>query len=270
MQATTRQKRILERLNGAGEVDSLALAGELGVSAMTIRRDLDVLARAGRAVRTHGGAALAGRVVFDFQFLRRTEDQAAAKAAIALRAASRVQDGQSVLLDSGTTTLAVARALRDRRRLTVITTSLPIASELQYCASIELVLLGGTLQHESPDLIGPLTEANLETLRADVAFVGADAVGTDGAVYNRSMAVARMLERMTAAARQVYVVADHTKLGQTALARFGQASHWNGLITDRVPVELGAPLRRAGVNLMVAAPGRPAVAEQPRKAGHEG
>jgi len=252
MHASTRQTRILAYLNGAGEVDVLALAAEFGVSTMTIRRDLDALASAGRAVRTHGGAALAGRVVFDFQFLRRTEDQAAAKVAIAAVAAGLVQDGQSVLLDSGTTTLALARALRDKRRLTVITTSLPIASELQYCATIELVLLGGMLRRESPDLIGPMTETNLETLRADIAFVGADAVGPDGAVYNRSLAVARMLGRMTAAARQVYVVADHTKLGQTALARFGHVTRWNGLITDLAPAALGASLRRAGVNLLAA------------------
>lgn len=261
MHASTRHAHILDRLNSVGEVDVAALAIEFGVSEMTIRRDLDALVLAGQAVRTHGGAALAGRVVFDFHFLRRSECQSEAKAVIALVAAGLVQDGQSVLLDSGTTTLAVARALREKRRLTVITTSLPVASELQYCTSIDVVLLGGTLRREAPDLIGPLTDANLETLCADIAFVGADAVGADGTVYNSSMAVARMLGRMAAAARKVYVVADHTKLGQAALVRFGQVAKWNGLITDQAPAALGLSLRRAGVNLLVgssaAASGRP-------------
>jgi len=267
MLASTRQSRILSRLHRTGEVDVASLAAAFGVSAMTIRRDLDVLASRGRVARTHGGAALAGRVVFDFQFLRRTEEQADAKARIAAVAAGLVRDGQSVLLDSGTTTLAIARTLRDDRRLTVITTSLPIASELQYASSIELVLLGGTLRREAPDLIGPLTETNLEALRADIAFVGADAVGPDGAVYNRSLAVARMLGRLTAAARRVYVVADHTKLGQTALARFGNVARWDGLITDWLPADLASRLRQADVQVIGASARRqspsPAFAELP-------
>jgi DeoR/GlpR family transcriptional regulator of sugar metabolism len=247
MTQVTRHARILDRLTAQGEVQVAELARALAVSDMTIRRDLDALALAGKVLRTHGGAALSGRVVFDFQFMQRTREREAAKRQIAETAARLVKDGQSILLDSGTTTLAVARALKARKRLTVITTSLPIASELQSCDAIDLVLLGGALRREAPDLIGPLTESNLEQLKADIAFIGADAVDSQGRAYNHSMAVARMLTRMATSARRVYVVADSTKIGQTALARFGSLKAWNGLITDHgLAPALATSLKRAG------------------------
>lgn len=254
MTPQTRHNRILELLTSKGEVQVAELAVALGVSDMTIRRDLDAMALNGKVIRTHGGAALSGRVVFDFQFMRRTQEQEEAKQRIAATAAALVRDGQSILLDSGTTTLAVARALKSRKRLTVITTSLPIASELQSCETIELILLGGALRREAPDLIGPLTENNLEQLKADVAFIGADAVDNQGQVYNQSMAVARMLARMATSAHQVYVVADSTKIGRTALARYGHLKAWAGLITDcGLTAAQAAALKRAGCKVIPTA-----------------
>lgn len=251
MTPQTRHSRIMDLLTAQGEAQVTELAASLGVSDMTIRRDLDALAMAGKVIRTHGGAALNGRVVFDFQFMQRTQEHEDAKRQIAETAASLVQDGQSILLDSGTTTLAVARALKTKKRLTVITTSLPIASELQSCEHIDLILLGGALRREAPDLIGPLTENNLEQLKADIAFIGADAVDTNGQVYNQSMAVARMLTRMATSARQTYVVADSTKIGKTALARFGNLKVWKGLISDRgLTHTQAASLKRAGCDVI--------------------
>lgn len=252
MTPQTRHARILDHLTSQGEVQVAELATSLEVSDMTIRRDLDALALLGKVIRTHGGAALSGRVVFDFQFMQRTRSHEDAKQQIAETAANLIQDGQSILLDSGTTTLAVARALKAKKRLTVISTSLPIASELQNCDAIDLILLGGALRHEAPDLIGPLTENNLEQLKADIAFIGADAVDEKGNTYNQSMAVARMLACMAAAARQVYVVADSTKISQTALARFGNLKDWKGLISDRgLTSSQAAALKRAGCTVIL-------------------
>jgi DeoR/GlpR family transcriptional regulator of sugar metabolism len=226
-----RWERICALVSEKGECSVEELTEILGVSGMTIRRDLQALAEQGKVIRTHGGAALAERISFEFDFLRRARQQETGKAAIGVAAARLVEEGQSVLLDSGTTTLALSRQLRGKR-LTVITTSLPIASQLQYDAQITVLLLGGYLRAGSPDLAGALTESNLETLHADAAFIGADAIDGRGAVYNQSPEVARMLTKMASAASRVYVVADHTKLGRTALWRFGQLQDWAGLVTD--------------------------------------
>ncbi len=227
-----RRSTIERLLRQHGECSVDFLAGTLGVSDMTVRRDLQRLAEEGRIVRTHGGAAPAEQVLFEFQFLRRSEHNRIQKDRIGKRAAALVEEGQSVLLDSGTTTLALARHLTQRRRQVVITTSLPIAAVLQPAVGVDVILLGGIVRRDAPDLEGPLTEANLEAFHADLAFIGADGVGLDGEVYNLSLTVGRMLSKMAERAGSVYVVADSSKIGRTALCRFGNLRHWCGLITD--------------------------------------
>jgi len=232
MSRDKRQETILAELDACGECAVDELATRFGVTGMTIRRDLQSLADAGRVIRTHGGAAPTARVSFDFRFLEHAGQHRQAKEAIAAEAAGLIEPGQSVMLDSGTTTLAMARRLRGKAGLTVITTSLPIASELYGYESVDVLLLGGLLRRDSPDLTGSITESNLDSLHADVAFLGADGIDAQGRVYNQAPALARMLAKMADAADRVYVVADGSKLGRKALMRFGDLSRWDGLITD--------------------------------------
>lgn len=253
MNQTTRQKKIIDLISETGEGSIQDFAKQFKVSEMTIRRDLDQLAAQGRVIRTHGGATLAGQVSFEFSFLHRKKKNQSEKKAIALKAAELVQDGQSVMLDSGTTTLAVARALRGKKGLTIITSSLPIASELQYHPDTRVLLLGGFLRKDAPDLEGAITESTLEQLRADIAFLGADGIDRKGHAYNASLSVGRMLTKMSASASEVYVVADPDKLGRTALARYGNIAKWSGLITSRsADKPLLAALRRNGVGIVTA------------------
>lgn len=233
MSTITRQHAILKWVSRHGERSVQDLVEEMGVSPMTIRRDLATLAESGRVIRTHGGAAPASQVMFEFQFLRRTREHRAAKARIGRLAAARVQPGSTVMLDSGTTTMAVAQALRGLEGITVITTSLPVAAELQYAPNIDIVLLGGRLRRDAPDLGGALTLQNLDFLHADVAFLGADGIDRNGTVYNDAIDVGTMLIKMAAAATTVYCVADHSKFGRCGLMRFGNLAQWAGLITDR-------------------------------------
>ncbi len=251
-----RRERILARMSAGRECQVGALAAELGVSEMTVRRDLDALAAEGKLVRTYGGAAPAAGVVFEFRFLERAGERREAKAAIAARAAALVPDGSTVLLDSGTTTLALARALRGRRGLTVITTSLPIASELQYCETVDVILLGGRLRRDAPDLSGALTLRALEGLHADVAFLGADAIDAQGVCYHADLEVAHLVAAMAGAADTVYVVADSSKIGRSATGRMGCLRDWAGLVTDG-GLELAAMrrLKGAGVRVLRAVPG---------------
>lgn len=253
MTSHVRHERIADLLQNRGECSVDYLSRQLGVSGMTVRRDLQVMANDGRVIRTHGGATRAERVSFEFQFLARSQENHAAKEAIAATAAAWVRPGQSVMLDSGTTTLALARRLKEYKDLTIITTSLPIASELQFCEHMQVLLLGGALRRGAPDLEGPLTEANLETLHADVAFIGADGIDARGNIYNDSPAVGRMLGKMAAAADRVFVAADSSKIGRAALMRFGNIAQWDGLITDsRLDKKLSGSLKRAGVRIVIA------------------
>lgn len=249
-----RRQRLVQMLEQQGERGVEELAATFGVSGMTIRRDLQELAGEGRVIRTHGGAVPAPRISFEFRFLERAAERAGAKAAIAQAAAELVQPGQSVLLDSGTTTLAIARRLRQVARLTVVTTSLPIASELFGLDNIELILLGGTLRKDAPDLTGSITQQNLGLLHTDLAFIGADAVGTDGALYTASTDLGQILKQMAACAQAVYAVVDSGKIGQQGLMRFAHLRDWQGLICDEdLAPESSQCLRDAGVSLVLAA-----------------
>lgn len=260
MSLSTRQRQILDFLQANGECSIDYFAEKFGTSGMTVRRDLQVLAELGRIIRTHGGATVAPGVSFEFAFLKRTKHNQPQKQAIGRLAASLIGEGQSVLLDSGTTTLAIAEELKHRRGLKVITTSLPIASMLQYNESVEINLLGGQLRAGSPDLSGAITESNLDLLYADLAFVGADGVDERGAVYTESSELSRMLAKMIHNAKEPYVVADSSKLGRTALWRYGDLKQTRGLITDEnADAASVAALTRLGIKVL-----RPARAARAR------
>ncbi len=248
-----RKRRIIEILQQYGECSVGLLVKEFGVSDMTIRRDLQALSDEGKIIRTHGGAALAQRVTFEFQFMNRSQTQHEEKNLIAKKAAELIVPAMTVILGAGTTTLELAKLIKNIAGLTIITTSLPIASVLQFCEDIRILLLGGFLRQGSPDLTGALTEANLENFHADMAFLGADAIDSRGGVYDNEITVARMLDKMVAASEDIYAVADHTKIGRKALMRYSNLAQWNGLITDAgISDSQKNSLQDNGVNIIIA------------------
>ena len=168
-------------------------------------------------------------------------------------------DGQSVLLDTGTTTLELARALASRRSMTVVTTSLAAASVLQFTPAVRTILLGGFLRVGQPDLWGPITDGNLDGLHVDRAFLGADAVGPDGSLYCSDLNVARLASRMARTGDAAYVLADSSKFGHKSLGRYGGPGDVDGLITDDgITREQRDALAQAGMHVIVAGAGGPA------------
>jgi DeoR/GlpR family transcriptional regulator of sugar metabolism len=216
----------------AEEVSIDDLARRFGVSGMTIRRDLERLESHGDVIRTHGGAAPAKRLTFEFSFRQKQNRNSRHKLCIARWAAGHIQDGQVVILDTGTTTLEIARQLTGRRNVTVITTSLAIVSALQFAAGVRTVLLGGLLRGGSPDLHGPLTEQNIEMFRADLAFMGADAVDLDGSTYADDLQVVNLDRKMAASAARVIVVADSSKFGNHGMCRVFGPGDYDSIISD--------------------------------------
>ncbi|MBM3855071.1 MAG: DeoR/GlpR transcriptional regulator, partial [Verrucomicrobia bacterium] len=190
--SASRQARIRELLSRQPEVSVADLAQQFGASEMTIRRDLNALEARAQIQRTHGGATLTERMILEFDYRARREANQAAKRAIAAEAYKFVQSGQRLILDTGTTALELAMLLKGGLKLTVITPSLAVASELQHASAVEVILLGGMLREGNPDLTGPLTEHGLEMFAADLAFQGADGIGVDGSIYNSDLRLARV------------------------------------------------------------------------------
>jgi len=209
---------------------------------MTIWRDLEVLERENRITRTHGGALLSAPVVAAFAFHERRQSHMAEKTAIARAAVQRVQPGMTLILDTGTTTMEVARALGGIARLKVLTSSLAVASILLTHDDLELVLLGGTVSKGSPDLSGALTVDNLAAFRADLAFIGADAMDKRG-IYTSNQSIARASRAMIASAQRTILVADSSKFGNTAFVCIAAWHAIDGLLTDD---RLSADARRWG------------------------
>ena len=253
--SAARQSQIRERFAAGPGVSVSELAREFDVSEMTIRRDLAVLEGQSHIQRTHGGAFLTQRMMLEFDYRGRREVNRAAKAAIAAEARKLVQPGQRLILDTGTTTLEFAALLKDGKDLTVISPSLAVASELQHAAGVEVILLGGVIRRGSPDLTGPVTENCLELFSADFAFQGADGIGDDGAIYNSDLRLARVDKLMRRVARRSCLLADHTKIGTTALARNGTLADVDIFITDTgAPAAVLKRFARLGPKIVTASP----------------
>ena len=249
--AERRRRELTRLLTREGQVSTEEMARRFRVSPMTVRRDLRALEDAGVAVRSYGGAVAAQRITFEFAFDERRRRHLSEKRRIGREAAARVQDGQTLFLDTGTTTLEIARALaRMGRRCTVVTSSLVVASELWGCAEVELMLLGGRVRRGSPDLAGPGTELMLDKLSADGAFLGSDGIDPARGCFAADVETARVAERMAAAARRVVVVADGSKLGTAAAVRCLTIDEMDELVTDcGADAKVVAALRRRGVQV---------------------
>jgi DeoR/GlpR family transcriptional regulator of sugar metabolism len=189
----------------AGATSVRDLAAQLGVSPSTIRRDLESLDREGTLTRVRGGARANG----DGLAFARVADEHE-KDAVAARAARLVQEGDVVLLDIGTTTMRLARHLCGRR-VTVVTSSLPVVDVLRADPAVELLLLGGTLRRTYHSLVGVLTEGALRQVSADRVFLSASGVRADGQVTDSTVAEVPLKRAMMAAAEQVVLLVDRHK-----------------------------------------------------------
>jgi DeoR/GlpR family transcriptional regulator of sugar metabolism len=248
MLAETRRQRLLEMITRQGYATLDVLVRRLGVSESTIRRDLEALDLAGSIKRTHGGAVYAGDVRSMPAFDERTGTAVIEKRAIGVAAASLMEDGDTVLLDGGTTTLEVARALVGRR-VQVVTNSLPIAQLLAASQQTELILIGGYVYPRTGVALGPLAMATMQTIRVRTAILGAGGIVSEG-IYNSNSLLVETERQMMSCGQEIMIVADHSKFGRLALARLCGLDEVDHLVVDSGLTEADrAMLRNSGVSV---------------------
>ncbi len=228
-----RRQRILELLRDQGRVTVEDLAGRFATSQVTIRTDLATLEAGGALERTHGGALLR-REDDDQPIAVKQTRHHAEKVRIAKIAASLIQDGETLILDSGTTTAEIAKQIRrlEVQSINVITNALNIAVLLADAPTVRLIMLGGILRPESNSLSGPIAEAALGNLQADRLFLGADGVDPERGVMTPHLAEAQLNAQMIAISRQVVVVADSSKMMRRNISLIARVEQLHMLITD--------------------------------------
>lgn len=256
MLAVERRRLIAESLRSKGVVSVVDLAGELGTTEITVRRDLRAMARDGLLIRAHGGAVLPAPIGHEPSYSEKARQASAEKATIARLALDMIRPGDSILLGPGTTTHALAKLLVDFPELTVVTNSLLVAQALMGAGRVEVIVLGGTLRRPIHALVGPTTEESLRALRASIAFISGNGFTAERGLSTPSPVVAATDRAFASAAQQVVVLADHTKIGRDTMCQTVPAVRVHTLITDyrADPIAIAA-IREAGVDVRIAETG---------------
>jgi len=245
-----RRRAIIELVNRDGRVLVADLSRQFETSQVTIRKDLELLHGQGLLHRSHGGALPAQDGALEDPTLREKEQlHRKEKLHIAAAAASLVKEGQVVILDSGTTTTAIARALRGFRNLTIITNAVNIAAELSG-TTLDVILTGGTLRKNSFSLVGPIAEETLRHLNADLLFLGVDGFDVHYGLSTPNLLESKVNRVMVEVARYRVVVCDSSKFGRRSLSLIAPTAGLHAAITDHgIPKADLSVLRKSGIEV---------------------
>jgi DeoR family transcriptional regulator, aga operon transcriptional repressor len=230
---TERQNQILQWINLQQRISINEVCEQFMVSQATARRDLETLAGKGKVQRVHGGAIAVEKAPPEMPMLLRQIDQAAEKQRIGVAGARLVNDGETVFLGSGTTVLEVARNLKDRHNLTVITNSLPVVNLLSDNPEITIVCIGGMLRPSELSFIGHITEQDLAEVRADKVFIGVRAINLEEGLTNDYLPETMTDRAILKIGHEAIVVADHTKFGRVSTVMLVPIERVQTLITGR-------------------------------------
>ena len=252
--AQGRRSAILQQVRQDSSVNVSELSKKFGVSEVTIRKDLKILKDRKLLVRVHGGAIMSVRASSDeseehnigFKLLVNARE----KEAIGRAAAAHIKDGDTILLDSGTTTLQIARNLDRFHDLTIITNSVSAMMEAMKYKRFKVILLGGTVRESSSSTVGPLAESNLKLFYCDKLFLGVDSFSVETGLSTPSVEEASTNQVMISRAREVIAVFDSSKINKRALAFIAPAEKINTVITDnRLPASIRTQLKSLKVNV---------------------
>lgn len=247
-----RRIRILELIRQRKKLTVNELCNVLQVSPATIRGDLRDLDRDGYLVRTHGGAIEKSRAGFEQISSQRRTENLAAKQAIAAEASRLVEDGDTILLDTGTTTLELAHRLHSSRDVTVVTNDLEIARVVEEAAGIQVVFLGGTLRKGYHCTVGPAGVRMVQDLRVDKAFMATNSLSLEAGATTPDLHQAETKKAMIAVSRKFVLLCDSSKIGRESFARFADLERIDVLVTERIADEDRLRFEERGIEVLVA------------------
>jgi len=257
--AQGRRSEIVEKLREDSSVSVAELSRLFNVSEVTIRKDLRILKERKLLVRVHGGAIMSAGSALDsqeernFNFKRLVNSKE--KEAIGRAAAAHIREGDTILVDSGTTALEVVRNLHAFRELTIITNSIHAMTEALKYKRFKVILLGGTVRDSSFSMVGPLAESNLKLFYCDKLFLGVDSFSVDAGLSTPNVEEASTNQVMITRAREVFAVFDSSKLNKRSLAFIASPDAVNYVITDsHMPISVRRRLKAMKINVETVSP----------------
>lgn len=252
MNKRLREKFILNTLYKDGEISVNQITEKFNVASMTARRDIVKLAEEGYLIRTHGGALRADPLTNMFSFSTRIDNNKNHKITIGKRAAKFIKDNESIYVDSGTTLIRMCQFLKDRKGITVITNSLPAASELSNYSNIKVTLLGGDIIHERRSIYGHVAVKQAEKYSVNKAFIGTDGLSLKNGLTAYGDNESQVSNVMAASANEVFLLCDSSKIEHDSTYKFAKLSSIDYLITDRgIDKKIVQKYKKEKINLIV-------------------
>jgi DeoR family transcriptional regulator, glycerol-3-phosphate regulon repressor len=265
LNSNPRQLKLLDAVRTRGSITVEELAEKLGVTLQTVRRDVQRLAEAGLLARFHGGARIPSSTVENIAHQQRESLNAAGKAAIARAVASQVPNDCSLIINIGTTTEAIARALMAHTGLRVITNNLNVAAILSSNPQCEVIVAGGVVRTRDRGIIGEPAVDFIQQFKVDIALIGISGIEADGSLRDFDYREVKVAQTIIEHSREVWLAADHSKFNRPAMVELATLSQIDRLFTDRQPPEpYPSLLADADVRLVVATGW-----EEPQRAANE-
>ncbi|MGY0374655.1 DeoR/GlpR family DNA-binding transcription regulator [Clostridium sp. JNZ J1-5] len=228
-----RENYIVEKLNKNGSVKVEEIANELGISLMTVRRDLGRLEEKGLLYRSHGGAVLRSLYPLEQAYDLKKISNIEAKEKIAIAALDKIKDGDTIFLDAGTTTFELSRLLKNKTDITVITNDLKIALEL-YQNRIKVFIVGGKIQEDIGCTLGPTAEEFIESIRVNIAFVGTSSITSDWYLSTPSFEKSSLKKKIINSSSYSVLIADSSKFNKESFVKVASIKELNAIITDKI------------------------------------
>lgn len=249
-----RKRAVLAFVNDRKRATVAELCTRFEVSAATMRSDLRDLEQEGQLVRTHGGATVREKARFELGLQERGVQHSAAKKAVAQRALERIENGDTILLDTGTTTFELAALLGERSDITVVTNDLAIALLLDKHPTATVHLMGGTMRKHFHCTVVTLAEQFLHGIKVDKAFISANNFSIDAGATTPDLQQAETKRRMMAVATKTFLLVDSSKLGKSSFAQFAPAESIDCMVVDAIGAKDARALEELGIELLLAPP----------------